>query len=463
MPPGTGTTGTLGAPAWSTGGKFGNALVFDGVNDSVVVNDAVSLDLTNALTVERWANPRLLKGGWRALAVKEGSGAIVYGVYANASANRALARIVVNGVTYDARSGGSLPLNTWSHLGATYNGTTLRLYVNGTDAASRSVSGSVAASTGPLPVGGNGLAAEWFDGTIDEIRVYNRALTQAEIQADMTAVRRSAVPARRCTARIRGHDRSVLGPVADDGRDQRNASAHSGCTRRRRAPDDLRLRRRHRRQCARSAAVGLVAAYSFNSVSGATVADVSGNNNSGTLSGAVATVAGKYGGAVTFDGVNDWVTVADSNSLDLTTGMTLMGWVSPTSVSGSWRTVIFKEGGAGSMDYSLYAGEDAAKPIGQVYIGGEQNAIGPATLPLAAWTHLAVTYDGAVLRLFVNGTQVATRSISGQITPTTGALRIGGNSIWSEWFQGAVDEVRIYNRALSQGEIQTDMTTALTP
>jgi len=63
----------------------------------------------------------------------------------------------------------------------------------------------------------------------------------------------------------------------------------------------------------------------------------------------------------------------------------------------------------------------------------------------------------------VNGTQVATRSISGQITPTTGALRIGGNSIWSEWFQGAVDEVRIYNRALSQGEIQTDMTTALTP
>jgi hypothetical protein len=208
---------------------------------------------------------------------------------------------------------------------------------------------------------------------------------------------------------------------------------------------------------------GLVAAYSFNSVSGATVADVSGNNNSGTLSGAVATVAGRYGGAVTFDGVNDWVTVADSNSLDLTTGMTLMGWVSPTSVSVSWRTVIFKEGGAGSMDYSLYAGDDAARPIGQVYIGGEQNAIGAATLPLAAWTHLAVTYDGAVLRLFVNGTQAATRSISGQITATTGALRIGGNSIWSEWFQGTVDEVRIYNRALSQGEIQTDMTTALTP
>jgi hypothetical protein len=208
---------------------------------------------------------------------------------------------------------------------------------------------------------------------------------------------------------------------------------------------------------------GLVAAYSFNSISGSTATDVSGNNNTGTLSGAVPTVAGKYGGGVSFDGVNDWVTMADSNSLDLTTGMTLMAWVNPAAISASWRTVLFKEGGPGSMNYSLYAGEDTGKPIGQVYIGGEQNAVGTSTLPLASWSHLAVTYDGAVLRLYVNSTQVATRSIAGQITPTTGALRIGGNSIWSEWFNGSVDEVRIYNRALSQGEIQADMNAALAP
>jgi glucose/arabinose dehydrogenase len=600
---GNGNNGTLGAPAWSTGGRFGNALVFDGVNDSVLVNDAVSLDLTSALTIEGWTNPRSLKGGWRALAVKEGSGAIVYGVYANASANRALARIVVNGVTYDARSGGSLPLNAWSHLAATYNGAALRLYVNGTEVASRSVSGNMAASTGPMRIGGNGLASEWFDGTIDEVRVYNRALTPAEIQADMTTaigspppppvdttppsaptglaaapsigraaltwntstdnvgvdhynVHRSTTPgftpttanriaqpatnsyndsglaagtyyyrvtAADAAGNVSGSSNEASAVVPADqppsvaitapangatvsGTIDVNASASDDVAV---AGVQFRLdgaplgsedttapysvpwltttatNGTHRLTAvARDGAghqttsafvdvsvnnapgpppSGLVAAYSFNSVSGATVADVSGNNNSGTLSGAVATVAGKYGGAVSFDGVNDWVTVADSNSLDLTTGMTLMGWVSPTSTSGSWRTVIFKEGGAGSMDYSLYAGEDGAKPIGQVYIGGEQNAIGTATLPLAAWSHLAVTYDGAVLRLFVNGTQVATRSISGQITPTTGALRIGGNNIWSEWFQGAVDEVRIYNRALSQGEIQTDMATALTP
>jgi hypothetical protein len=208
---------------------------------------------------------------------------------------------------------------------------------------------------------------------------------------------------------------------------------------------------------------GLVAAYSFNTVSGLSVADVSGNNNGGTVSGAVGIVGGKFGGALSFDGVNDWVTVADSNSLDLTTGMTLMGWVNPAGLTGRWRTVLFKEGGPGSMDYSVYAADDGVKPVGQVWVGGEQNAIGTAALPLSAWSHLAVTYDGAVLRLYVNGTQAGTKAVAGQIVPTTGPLRIGGNAIWSEWFQGAIDEIRIYNRALTQGQIQTDMNTALTP
>src|SRR5919197_1558180 len=206
---------------------------------------------------------------------------------------------------------------------------------------------------------------------------------------------------------------------------------------------------------------GLVAAYSFNNVSGTSVADLSGNNNAGTTSGAVATDGGKYGGALSFDGVNDWITVNDSNSLDLTTGMTLMAWVNPTALAGSWRTVIFKEGGAGSIDYSLYAAESTNKPVGQVYVDGEQNALGTTSLAPSTWTHLAVTYDGATLKLYVNGVVAGSKSVSGAITPTTGAPRIGGNNIWSEWFQGVIDEVRVYNRALTQAEIQSDMAAPL--
>ena len=87
-----------------------------------------------------------------------------------------------------------------------------------------------------------------------------------------------------------------------------------------------------------------------------------------------------------------------------------------------------------------------------------------ATVPLNVWTHLAVTYDGTTLRLFVNGVQVRNRNQRPAPRSTTaGALRIGGNSVWGEYFKGLIDEVRIYNRALTVTEIQVDMTRAIPP
>jgi hypothetical protein len=70
---------------------------------------------------------------------------------------------------------------------------------------------------------------------------------------------------------------------------------------------------------------------------------------------------------------------------------------------------------------------------------------------------VAGTYDGTTLRLFINGGQVASVAVSGAIPSSAGVLRIGGNSLWGEFFQGRIDEVRIYNRALSASEIQTNM------
>src|SRR5690348_8701878 len=87
---------------------------------------------------------------------------------------------------------------------------------------------------------------------------------------------------------------------------------------------------------------GLVAAYSFDQ-SGSTVADFSGNGNTGTVSNATWTSAGKYGGAFSFNGTSSMITVPDSPSLDLTTGMTLEAWVKPTVSDSSWRCILMKE------------------------------------------------------------------------------------------------------------------------
>jgi Concanavalin A-like lectin/glucanases superfamily/Galactose oxidase-like, Early set domain/Bacterial Ig domain len=201
---------------------------------------------------------------------------------------------------------------------------------------------------------------------------------------------------------------------------------------------------------------GLVAGYGFEEGNGASVADASGLGNGGTIAGAT-WGAGRYGNGLSFDGVNDIVTVPDSASLDFTTAMTIEAWVRPRSLV-TWRSVILKERGS-HLSYALYANSNTNTPTGHVYIGGDRSARGTSQIPLNSWSHLAVTYNGAALRLFVNGTQVGSRTQTGSIAASTGSLRIGANTVWPEWFDGVVDEVRLYNRALSVTEIQADMTT----
>jgi hypothetical protein len=85
----------------------------------------------------------------------------------------------------------------------------------------------------------------------------------------------------------------------------------------------------------------------------------------------------------------------------------------------------------------------------------------PTPLPTSTWSHIGLTYDGATLRMFVNGVQVASRAHAGTMAPSTGVLRIGGTNVASEWFAGRIDDLRIYARALSAGEIQLDMAAGI--
>ncbi|HEU0025243.1 MAG TPA: LamG-like jellyroll fold domain-containing protein, partial [Thermoleophilaceae bacterium] len=203
---------------------------------------------------------------------------------------------------------------------------------------------------------------------------------------------------------------------------------------------------------------GPVGAWGFDETSGTSVSDASGHGNNGTISGAVRTTAGKAGSALTFDGVNDWVTVADAASLDLTNRATLEAWVYPTALGGAWRTALLKER-TGHLAYALYANNDIARPSGHLFTSADLYASGATQLPLNTWSHLAMTWDGATQRLWLNGTQVASRAVTGTLPNGAGPLRFGGNSVWAEWFAGRLDEIRVYNRALTQAELQTDMTT----
>jgi len=222
-------------------------------------------------------------------------------------------------------------------------------------------------------------------------------------------------------------------------------------------------------------AAGPVLALSFNEVSGTTAVDGSGNNNNGTIAGATR-VTGQtgFGGALQFNGSSSIVNIAHSASLALTSGMTLEAWVNPsanagTTVNDGWRTVIMKERSTTGLAYGLYSNDgdsNPSRPAGYIRNNGTdvEAANGPA-VPLGVWTHMAVTYDGTTLRLYVNGVLRSSTAASGGIGASTAPLRIGGNTVFSvpgtEYFAGLIDEVRIYNRALSAAEITADMNTPL--
>ncbi len=205
---------------------------------------------------------------------------------------------------------------------------------------------------------------------------------------------------------------------------------------------------------------GLMAAYAFNEGSGTTVADASGNGNTGTISGATWTTQGKYGGALDFNGTSSLVAIPASTSLNVSSAMTLEAWVYPTAAQSGWRTIMQRQTDAYFLNASNSGGP--LWPSGGGTLGGSTvYASAGSPLALATWTHVALTYDGSMLRLYVNGTQVASAPQSGAIQTNTNPLRIGGNVPYGEYFQGRIDEARVYNRALTAGEVQTDMNTSI--
>jgi RHS repeat-associated protein len=392
--------GTVSGASWTTSGRFGKALDFDGTNDKVSVADSNSLDLTNGMTVSAWVKPDTL-GGYRTVVMKERGSNLSYALYGGTdTSNRPAVELPGN----QRLAPSAVATGSWTHLAGTYDGANMRIFVNGVEVSSEPETMTITTSSNPLSIGGNTPWGEYFDGLIDEVRVYNRALSQSEIQTDK--------------------DVSVVAQTGGGG----GGGGGGG------------------------APTGLVAAYGFDEGSGTSVSDSSGNSNGGTISGASWTTSGKFDKALDFDGTNDKVAVADANSLDLTNGMTLSAWVKPDTLGG-YRTVMMKERGS-NLSYSLYGGTDSSnRPA--VEVPGNQR-LAPSAMPTGSWTHLAGTYDGANLRIYVNGVEVSSEPETLTITTSSNPLSIGGNTPWGEYFDGLIDEVRVYNRALSQSEIQTD-------
>jgi len=184
---GNGLTGTISKASWTTAGKFGKALVFSGASGSwVTVPNAPALGLTTGMTVSAWVKPTSALPQWPTVVMKERSGELTYALYANSDTGQPNINYTSGGSEVNLNAGSTVSVNTWTYLAGTFDGSTLRFYVNGQLVGSKATSAPIDVTSGVLRIGGDSVwSGELFPGVIDEVRIYNRALSQPELQMDM--------------------------------------------------------------------------------------------------------------------------------------------------------------------------------------------------------------------------------------------------------------------------------------
>jgi hypothetical protein len=202
------------------------------------------------------------------------------------------------------------------------------------------------------------------------------------------------------------------------------------------------------------AADGAVSHWRLGETAGATAADRRGSNHD-TYAGGVALgrpglLAADPDAAIALDGVDGQVIVPAAPSLDLTTTFTIEAWIRPAALpkAGGWASVVTKQ-----ESYSLqFNGPKLEFTV--IQARNRQRLQAPSgAVAVGATVHVVATYDGSTQRLYLDGVLVASRSFRGAATVTANPLRLGSWDGRGEFFNGSVDEVAVYGRALSAAQV----------
>jgi hypothetical protein len=411
--------GTLFNSVAFTAGEVNRSFDLNGSGAHIRVPDSPSLHFTNAISIEGWIYPTDVGGvyhdifsKWDIIPFQDqrcyGTGIVLDGTFAFTLCPYGTTTTIV------IYSPNPVPINQWTHFVDTYDGSSVKIYLNGVLQTEAPYNLGIFPGNSALGIGasvGQGTPGQFispFKGKIDEVSVYNRALTPDEVQ-------------------------SIY-----------NAGSAGKCYVPKCVPPPS----------------GLVSWWPAES----TGADTIGTNN-GVLINSVAFNAGMVGQSFALDGSSAHIRIPDSPSLHFTNAMSIEGWIYPTAVGGAyhdiftkWDIIPFRDQrcyGTGIVPNGTFAFTLCPTGTTTTIVIYSTNAV-----PANQWTHFVDTYDGSSIRIYLNGSLQAQAAYNLGIFQGNSEVGIGasvGQGAPGQFispFQGKIDEISLYNRALTADEVQ---------
>lgn len=386
--------GVIDGATYVSGSHDGSvALHFNGSSDEVVIDDQPVLSLGDAFTLSAWVRTEDASKNQCILGKNNEYYIYLYGSGSDARVRVGL-RIGGSWILYSTSPSNTITEDVWAHIAVTYDGSELRVYLDGALAGTSTISGSLNSGNNDLEIGTlwNGYR---FLGDIDAIAIFDETLAESDVGLLYSG--------------------EWLSPVLP----------------------------------------ASVASYEFEEGAGATALDSGPNQLDGSIVGAsyaLDSARGAY--ALSFDGIDDEVVVADSSWLDCGSALSLAAWVKPFD-DASNQCVI----GRNTAYYLyLYPGTYGLRVRCGLRIGGSWVLYttpnnGASSIQENVWSHVALTYEGTLLRVYIDGVEVGSSAISGAVDNANKDLELG--TIWGGFrFEGLMDDVHVFDVCLFPDEVQ---------
>ncbi|MFH1227240.1 MAG: LamG domain-containing protein [Planctomycetota bacterium] len=477
-----GNDGTIsGGAIWSDG-----ALAFDGVDDLVKVPHSPSFDIAGQLTIEAWVNLQADHSSMdNTMIRKNGSFLLELG---ESGINVPIFYICWEDKSTSEINGPPIPKFEWHHLAATYDGNAMRLYMDGNLVSYDSVGKRIMRVTAePLTIGRWEWNKEWYKGLLGDVQIYNYARTQDQIKEDSklyytpgtevrwetavtpppeqatreipAVIRPERTPKEELTPELQAKIARLIEQLGDERFENRQAAQNEliglgDIT----IPELEKALQNPDAQIKMSAQAILkslrpVGWWKLDETSGITATDSSKNGNDGTVHGNPA-----WDGGLSCDGEDDYVEVPGSRTWNITDQLTIEAWVNLQADHPSGQCTMIRK----SENFLLELGDEGTnRPVFLIYrVDGssfDYDCINGPAIPKFEWHHLAATYDGNAMRMYIDGNLVSSESVGKRTISVTNAPLTIGRRIWNdEWFKGIISDVKIYDCARTADQIKAD-------